>query len=224
MLLIDSDQEHLKSFREDISKDYLVDVAQNGEEGSFLAHVNDYDVVVVDGPIFDVPEYEICQNVRLVNKQAALIVLGDRIDPRLTTIACVACLDSGADVFLATPLMFSEINAQIRALLRKKKDFIDSYIVSKPNLELNLKSHEIKICGLAVYLRRKEYDILEYLFLNAERIISKEEILEHLWCSGLETASNTVEVHIRSLRQKIEKPFGIIFIKTVKGFGYKYTS
>jgi DNA-binding response OmpR family regulator len=218
LLLVDSDKDNINSFREEIERDYVVDVAYSGQEGVYLAQTNDYDVIVLDTPISDIPDEEVCKNSRIANAAAPIIVLAK--EP--TALARrIPCLDSGADVFLAKPVASTELCAQVRALLRRSKDIASGNIITKGPIEIDLKRRAVRVHGVSKNLRRKEYDLLVYMLLNQGRVVSKEEILEHVWYESIYVLSNTVEVHVRNLRKKLEDATGPEIIKTVRGFGYE---
>lgn len=217
ILLIEDDITHMDELKTEVEKQYVVDVAYNGVEGTYLSQVNDYDAIVVDSSLPDMDGLEVCKKTRSAKVDSPILFLADggRKKYKLDS------LDAGADAFLSKPVDKKEFKAKLRALLRRRDTKFVSNLVKVGVLEINFKNRVVRANGKKLDLRRREYDILEYLVVNQGRVVSKEEILEHVWHGGLNVFSNTVEVHIKNLRDKLEKPFGEKLIHTVRGFGYK---
>jgi two-component system OmpR family response regulator len=130
-------------------------------------------------------------------------------------------MDCGADMVLTKPVEVRALRACLRNLIKKDHHKPGKNTLQVGDLRLNLRTRKVTRSEVEIVLRRKEYEILECLMLNAGNIVSKELLLEHAWDYGLEVMSNTLEVHIRNLRNKIDRPFGTKTIRTVRGFGYK---
>lgn len=216
ILMVEYDKKFLDEFLIEVEKDFVVDVACNGVEGTYLSQINDYDVMVIDHNLPDMCGSEVCRLTRTAEIDTPILYLSDNSEEKTK----VECLDAGADVHLSKSIGKDGLKAQVRALVRRKTLFNGGSNLKIGKLEMNLKSRKVFISQIPVDLRRKEFDLLEYLLLNVGKVLSKEEILEHVWQNGIYVFSNTVEVHIRSLRTKMEK-YGIHPIKTVRGFGYK---
>jgi len=216
ILLIDEDKEFLDDMLVEVEKDYVVDVVHNGVEGADLSQINDYDVMVVGDVLPDMEGLEVCKKTRTANITTPIIYVS-RTDDILRK---VESLDSGADVHIVRPISYIAFKAQIRALVRRKNHFNGGRFLEVGKIKMDLRKKVIIINGAEIKLRRKEYDLLEYLLLNKNRVVSREEILEHVWKEGIYIFSNTVEVHIRSLRGRLQK-HEIDAIRTVRGFGYK---
>lgn len=216
VLFIEEDLGYINALMGELTRDYVVDVAHTGEDGAYLSEVNDYDVILVGDKLPDYSGLEVCNLTRSANCLSPIILLsnnfsGDKI---------IECLENGGDLCFPRNLTPHQISHSVSALIRKnhelKKDpvKIRDYYFDFCNKSVSVKGNEVK-------LRRKEYDILEYLVLKRGRVVSKEEILEHIWVSGIYLFSNTVEVHITNIRNVLEKPFDIKLIETVRGFGYR---
>lgn len=216
ILLIDEDKEFLDSMLVEVEKDYVVDVVYNGVEGTDLSQINDYDVMVVGDILPDMEGIEVCKKVRIANITTPIIYTSR--DNNVS--GKIAGLDSGADVHLVKPISHTAFKAQIRALVRRKNYFNGGVVLEAGKIRMDLRKKVVLINGIEAKLRRKEYDLLEYLLLNKNNVVSKEAILEHVWKEGIYIFSNTVEVHIRSLRERLQK-CGVDAIRTVRGFGYK---
>lgn len=132
----------------------------------------------------------------------------------------VVGLDSGADDYLAKPFSFEVLTARIRALMRRPHDVVDTALTAQ-DLEMDVANHTVKRAGKDVKLSNKEFGILEYLLRNKNRILSKSNIMTHVWDFDADILPNNVEVFINYLRGKVDKPFdGAPLIQTVRGFGY----
>ena len=130
-------------------------------------------------------------------------------------------LDAGADDYLAKPFSLDELLARIRAVLRRGSSLLND-VLKVGDLTLNTSTFEVKRSGILINLSKKEYDLLEYFMINANKTISKEKLINHVWDYDSDILLNTVEVYIGYLRNKIDKPFkDKKMLQTVRGFGYK---
>jgi DNA-binding response OmpR family regulator len=221
LLFIHEDADYTADLLPDIEQDYVVDVAFSGAQGTELSQINDYDVLVVSASLSDMTSSSVCENARQAKIEGPIIVVAPSDPSNVSPSTKIACLDSGADVFCTLPANSRELNAQVRALVRRHSLSTSlSDIICIGAVVIDLKTRQVCVYGHTIKLSRKEYDILQYLMLNKNKIVSKEELLEHVWLRGIYILSNTVEAHIGYLRKKIDKPFKIKFIKTIRGFGY----
>lgn len=220
VLIIEEDPNIMRDILDEVEKNYLVDVAYNAAEGTYLSQVNDYDAIVVDSTLSDMDGVEVCKTTRSANVDAPIVLISDE--------KCVSykvrSLDAGADCLLGKPIDTTELLAEMRTLIRRKSGFGSNNEICLGRISLDVRSREVKVDDRAVVLRRKEYDVFEYLVFNKGRNVSKEELLEHVWRSGVYILSNTVEVTVKSLRDKLEECLGCRLIKTVPGFGYRLES
>jgi two-component system OmpR family response regulator len=217
ILLVEDDKELLDDVLTEVEKDYVVDVAYSGVEGTYLSQINDYDVMVFDAELPDMDGVEICRVTRSANIKTPIILLHDSCELSNKVMS----LDAGADVNLQKPINIPEVKAQVRALTRRNSSNSGSCILKVGKLEVDCRQKLVLVKGRIVHLRRKEFDLLEYLVINRKRIVPKEEILEHVWEKGIYIFSNTVEVHIKSLRERFRRLAGKNIIRTVRGFGYR---
>jgi DNA-binding response OmpR family regulator len=207
----ESDESFINEFRDY----YTVDLAHSDDEGAYLCDINDYDAVVVDdsGKLL---KPEICKTVRenLADTFAPIVyVLRDN-----NFNQNIPLLEAGADVCLHKPVQTQEIRTQLLALLRRKNNGNPEIVIS--HVHLHVKEQTVIYKRHKLDLRRKEYELLEHLFINKNKIISKEKLLEHIWQDSIYIFSNTVEVHMLNLRKKL-KTYGIIdLVKTSRSFGY----
>jgi len=213
ILVIEDDKQTAETIR-DVMKDYYaVDVAGNGEDGEYKASINDYDAIVLDIVLPDLSGIEVCKKIRENGIKTPILMLTGRLE----TKDKVTSLDAGADDYLTKPFKFAELLARLRALMRRNPDTLPSNILQVDNLTLDTTTNKVKINSDEIELRRKEFGLLEYLMRNRGRVVTRSMVLEHVWDSDTDPATNTVDVHINSLRGKIGKPL----IKTVHGLGYK---
>ncbi len=217
VLFVNNDADSAVDMCSAIDKHYLLDVAHNGEEGVYLSQVNDYAAIVVEADLGDMENTDLCKVTRGEDQETPIIVLLDEDDLEKK----LDSLDCGADAVLTKPVQAREIVAYLRSLIKKASGVKGSNMLSVGNLTLDLSSKEVDRGGQGIELSRKEFGPLECLMLNKGRIVSKERLLEQVWEMGFETFSNTLEVHIKSLRDKVDRPFEKRLIKTVYGFGYK---
>ena len=196
---------------------FEVSIASDGEEALILGKDEEFDCIVLDRMLPLKEGVEVCKELRESNIKTPIIMLtaksgvNDKIEG----------LDAGADDYLAKPFSLDELLARIRALLRRPNVILNEEI-KVGDLVLNTTTFEAKRNGKTIILSKKEYDLLEYLMRNANKTISKEKIINHVWDFDSDILPNTVEVYMGYLRNKIDKPFkDKKILQTVRGFGYK---
>ncbi len=196
---------------------FAVDLAYDGESAYEEAAVNEYDVLILDLGLPKLDGIEVSKKLRAEKNKIPILML----TARDTVTAKIKGLDSGADDYLVKPFEFKELLARIRALLRRSQKE-PSLLLTIGELTLDPVSHVVKRKGKEVELSAKEYALLEYLMRNSGHILSKTQIIDHVWDSSLDPFSNVVDVYIGYLRDKIDRPSsGKPLIHTVKGLGYK---
>jgi two-component system, OmpR family, response regulator len=219
ILLVQDDLDYLSDHIAEIEKEYVVDVAYTASDGCFMSEVNDYDVIVVDGCLPNNSGRYFCKDVRESNIASPILYLSDTV----TASDRVNYLYDGANVCIPRSITSQELNAQIKALARLRYRFAGSNCIKffDGALILDLVLQQVRLFNVEIPLRRKEFCILEHLVINRGKLVSKEELLDHIWDDGLLVKSNSLEVHIRNLRLKLEKPLGYKLIRTLRGFGYR---
>jgi DNA-binding response OmpR family regulator len=193
---------------------WATDVAYDGEKGYDMASTEDYDVIVLDLMLPKMDGMEICRKLREEEIHTPILMLtarGELSDK-------VEGLNSGADDYLVKPFAFEELLARVKALSRRPKETKNEILKTK-NLTLNTSTFDVKMSGKIIELSRKEFALLEYLMRNAGRVVSKDNIIAHVWDYESDILPNTVEVFVGYLREKLGKNI----IKTIRGFGYKIT-
>ncbi len=217
ILLVEDDTAIARSLKEGLEDEvYAVDVAHDGDEGYRTATADDYDVIILDVMLPEMNGYEVCRALRQDGNQTPILMLTARDAER----DIVEGLDIGADDYLAKPFSFEVLLARIRALLRRPNEKLEE-VLRVGDLTLDPSSKKVMRASQEINLTAKEYGVLEYLMRNASKVLSKEQIISHVWDFDADVLPNNVELFIMFLRRKIDKPFDSKLIHTVPGFGYK---
>ena len=197
---------------------YAVDVSGNGEQALYQASVNEYDLVILDLMLPVKDGYQVCRELRAAGFRAPILMLTarDAVDDR------VEGLDSGADDYLTKPFDFKELLARLRALRRRSAELRPA-VARVADLTLNTASHAVERGGRAVSLTAKEYALLEFLVLNAGRVVGREAIAEHVWDESFDPFSNVIDVYVKRLRAKLDTGYSRRLIHTRRGEGYILT-
>jgi len=216
VLLVEDNSLLVASLHTILKRDYIVDVAQTSAEA--LQQVDhDCDVVILDLGLPDIPGLVVCQRLRdLGFKMPILIITGD---DRMTSR--VQLLNSGADDYVIKPFHADEIRARLSALLRRPPLSLESERICCDDLTIDVQKRQVTRSGIEVQLRRKEFDILEYLARHPGEVKTREMILHYAWDTTKVHWSGVVDVHIKRLRDKIDRPFHHPLIKTAYGLGYR---
>ena len=178
---------------------YAVDIAADGEQALYHAAVNEYDLVMLDVLLPLKDGHTVCRELRAAGFRAPILMLTarDAVDDR------VAGLDAGADDYLAKPFDFKELLARLRALARRSAD-VRPRVIRVADLSLDTASHRAARAGAPVSLTAKEYALLEFLMLNEDRVVGREQIAQHVWDESFDPFSNVIDVYIRRLRAKLD--------------------
>ena len=216
ILLVEDEEKLLESIREGlVHSGYAVDTALDGEEGSFMAFTNDYDLIILDINLPKKDGFEILKEVRARDSEVNIIMLTalSDVDDR------VKGFDLGANDYVLKPFHFEELKARIRSLLRRKTTIKDAVIETK-GISFDTTKRTFKIDGENLKLTAKEAGILEYLFFNLGRYVTTEELMEHVWNDEVDIFSNVVRVHMSALRKKLKAKLGKNIIRNEIGKGY----
>lgn len=219
ILIIEDDYKIARALKSGLEQEaYAVDIETDGITGLLAAENQTYDLLILDRMLpggYD--GIEIAKQLKQIGKEAPILMLTakDAITDR------VSGLDAGADDYLVKPFAFEELLARVRALLRRPEP-TGGTVIKYADLILDPGSRQVSRRGVPLQLTLKEYGLLEYLMRNAEVVISKDQIIEHVWNFDADILPNTVEAYIGYLRNKIEKPFkgAPLLIHTKRGFGY----
>ena len=217
ILLVEDDTAIAQSLKEGLEDEaYAVDVVHDGDEGCRTATADDYDVIILDVMLPEMNGYEVCRALRKDGNQTPILMLTARDAER----DIVEGLDMGADDYLAKPFSFEVLLARLRALLRRPNEKLEE-ILRVGDLTLDPSLKKVMRAAQEISLTAKEYAVLEYLMRNAGKVLSKEQIISHVWDFDADVLPNNVELFVMFLRRKIDKPFSSKLIHTVPGFGYK---
>jgi two-component system OmpR family response regulator len=195
---------------------YAVDVAGDGTNGLWLATENDYDAVVLDVMLPDLDGFEVCRRARAAGRWAPVLLLTarDAVEDR------VRGLDAGADDYLTKPFSFAELAARVRALVRRGTG-VRPATLEVGDLRLDPATHKAWRGETEVALSPKEMALLELLMRHPDEVVTRTQILDHVWDFAYDGLSNVVDQYIAYLRKKVDRPFGRDDIETVRGVGYR---
>ena len=191
-----------------------VDVLREGTMAGDQARAVDYDAVVLDLMLPGRSGFQVLRDIRARKPSLPVIILTakDAVDDRITG------LDSGADDYMVKPFALAELSARLRAVLRRGAP--RENVLRVADLEVDTVSRVVRRAGRRVDLKPKEYALLEYLIRNSGRPVTRSLIIEHVWDMHFDSVSNVVEVHVNSLRNKLDRGFSTSLIHTVRGVGY----
>jgi two-component system OmpR family response regulator len=195
---------------------YAVDVAGNGEDAVWLGTENDYDAVVLDVMLPDFDGFEVCRRLRAAGRWQPVLLLTarDAVQDR------VAGLDVGADDYLTKPFSFAELCARLRSLIRRGAVERPTVLITG-DLSLDPATRRVRRGLRSIDLTNKEFVLLEYFMRHPGEVLSRTRLLEHVWDFNYDGGSNVVDVYVRYLRSKIDRPFRKRSIETIRGAGYR---
>lgn len=203
------------------SQNFLCDLSFNGTDASEKIAINLYDFVLLDLGLPDYNGLDLIKEAQKNNSEASFII----ITARGAVEDKVKGLDLGADDYLAKPFALTELLSRINAVARRK------FKISNPDIvlgdfTLQIKSRKLLCKGSEVDLTKKEYDLLQYLVLNHNKVLTRHQLYEHIWGNMLDDQydSNFIDVHIKNLRKKLNNHAPIAWLETVRGVGYKITT
>jgi two-component system, OmpR family, response regulator len=216
LLVIDDNRALIRSLRDFLSKDFVIDAANSIRDGLRLATSTANDVIVLDISLPDGLGSDLCKQVRMAGITTPILVLTavDNVQSR------VDLLNNGADDYLIKPFSLAELRARLFALLRRAPAAYNTTRLTFGDLVMDVGKRQVKRQGHDIILRRKEFDILEYLLRNKGHAVTRTMIFNHVWESDKDRWHNTVDVHIKHLRDKVDRPFETPLIRTAYGIGY----
>jgi two-component system, OmpR family, response regulator len=199
-----------------VEEGYAADVARTGEDALWMAQATPYDAIVLDVMLPDLDGFDLCRELRENGVWSPVLMLTarDGVEDR------VAGLDSGADDYLTKPFSFAELLARLRALTRRGPAERPTVLTVGP-LRLDPATRQVWRSDAEVELSAKEFALLETFMRRPGQVLSRLDLLDHAWDYGYENRSNVVDVYVRYLRAKIDRPFGRHSIETVRGAGYR---
>ncbi len=216
LLVVEDDRRLADVLRRGLAEEgYAVDLCENGKDAVLQAELQQYDLLIVDIMLPGKDGLAVCRELRSMGVSSPILVL----TARDTVDDVVRGLEAGADDYLTKPFAFRELRARLQSLLRRASGWTSPRL-QIGDLILDAASREVRRAGQHLSLTNKEYQLLEYLVHNRGRILSRTMIQEHIWGYGYEGLSNTVDVHMKRLREKIDAPDEPSMIETVRGVGY----
>lgn len=197
---------------------YSVDAAYDGQEGQDLAELAPYDLIILDVLLPAKDGFEVCRDLRRrrIHTPILLLTARDSVDDR------VQGLDCGADDYLVKPFAMRELLARLRALLRRQQPYQPGRL-EMGSLVVDPITHTVERAGQPIELTPKEFALLEFLLYHPNQVVTREMIEQHIWNYDFECESNVIDVYVRRLRRKIDDPFPIKLLTTVRGIGYRLT-
>lgn len=217
VLVVEDEHRIAQAIREGLEEEgYAVDVEHDGEDGYNAARADEYDIIILDIMMPLMNGYEVCQKLRQEGNHTPILMLTAKDQDK----DVVQGLDTGADDYLPKPFSFDVLLARVRALLRRPHESLGEVLqVADMTLDPALKI--VTRGDQEISLSNKEFAILEYFMRNPGRVLSKNNIMTHVWDFDADILPNNIEVFITYLRSKIDRPFGKPLIHTIRGFGYK---
>lgn len=221
VLVIEDEHKIARAIKKALEQEsYAVDVSFDGDDGHAMATTEPYDAMIIDRMLPGAHNgLDIVKDVREQGIHTPILFLTalGRTEDKTTG------LNSGADDYLVKPFAIEELLARVRALLRRPSKQHSS-VLAADGLSLNTVEHTVTHNGKELQLTAKEFGLLEYLLRNKNRILTKDTIIAHVWDYDADILPNTVEVYIKYLRNKVDKPFKTNLIQTVRGFGYRLSA
>ena len=216
LLIIEDELELQESIKKGLEMDgYSVDAASSGEQGLYLAEIENYDLVVLDLNLPDIFGMDVLKKLISINENIKVLILTahSEIDTKILG------LDLGASDYMVKPFHFEELEARIRMLLRRKF-LVEKTVLRFDEMEFDMTKRKLRIGGKEIPLTKKETAILEYFMLNTDRLITAEELISHAWDADADEFSNSVRVHLTTLRKKVKAELGYNPICNKVGEGY----
>ncbi len=199
-------------------QNYNCDVAFNGKSAAEKIHLNNYDFVLLDLGLPDMDGLDLLREARKKGSEATFIILTARgeVEDKITG------LDLGADDYIPKPFSLAELQSRMQAILRRKHG-LKTNIMSIQDFEIDIQNRTVICKGNSINLTKKEFDLLHYLALHKNRVLTRMQLTEHIWGDVLEDdyESNYIDVHVKNLRKKLSTQAPIEWFETVRGVGYR---
>jgi DNA-binding response OmpR family regulator len=216
ILIIEDEQRLARLLKQGLEEQgFVVDMAHDGSEGQFMAENYSYDAILLDLLIPEVDGLTILKTLRAQGKGVPILIITARGDVEDR----IRGLNLGADDYLAKPFDLEELIARIHALIRRSRGQSSS-LIKIGDLIIDTNTRTVSRSEVEIALTAREYDVLTYLALNSGKVISRNELIEHIYTTDCELDSNVIDVYINYLRNKIDKSFVSPLIHTVRGAGY----
>lgn len=217
ILLVEDDRQTANFLQKGLTETgYVVDWADNGEDGLHLTNNSQYDALIVDRMLPKRDGLSLIQSLRSQGNQTPVLILSalGEVDNR------VEGLRAGGDDYLVKPYAFSELLARLQALMRRAQPTQEQTILKLRDLEMDLLKRRVTRAGMVINLQPREFVLLEYLMRHAGQAVTRTMLLEKVWDYHFDPQTNVIDVHISRLRSKIDKDFDVPLLHTVRGAGY----
>jgi two-component system OmpR family response regulator len=217
VLIVEDDGKMARLLRRGLRDDGMAaDVTARGEDALWMAGATGYDVIVLDVMLPGVDGFEVCRRLRESGVRSPVLMLTarDAVDDR------VRGLDTGADDYLTKPFSFAELGARLRALARRGP-VERAPVLAVGSLRLDPSVRRVWRGDAEIGLSAREFALLETLMRHPGQVLDRLQLLDHVWDGEYENRSNVIDVYIRYLREKVDRPFGVASIETVRGAGYR---
>lgn len=197
---------------------YTAEVAEEGRKGYSMAQCGKHDIIILDLMLPNLSGIEICRRLRAegINTPIIMLTAKDDVSDKVTG------LDVGANDYMTKPFAIEELLARMRVALKNTDKVASSPIVKAGRLTLDRDKYEVKFDDTPISLTKKEFELLSFLMINKNIVLSREQIVESVWGYEYEAETNVTDVYIRYLRSKIDEAFNTSYIKTVRGIGYQF--
>jgi len=219
LLLIEDDHGIADALVQALATSYLVDHAPTGKLGLYRHDTETYAAIILDLNLPDASGLAICQQLRERGAQAPILILSGQSQ----VLAKINLLDAGADDYLTKPFSLGELKARLRVLERRASQITPvASELTVSGVILSARHHEVRRDNQLIQLRRKEFVLLNCLMERAGKVVSRETLTRYAWQGGDDPWTNTIDVHIKYLRDKLDRPFETPLIRTVHGLGYRF--
>ena len=221
ILLIEDNRSIASALCEALQTSFKIEIAHTGKAGLYHADSSHIDLILLDLQLPDINGLDVCQMLRERGIQTPIII----ISAEAKILSKINLLDAGADDYLTKPFSLGELKARMRTLLRKNPSQsplpVLKTMLSVGELTLDQAKHEVTRSGKLLPLRKKEFNLLECLMVNAENVVSRQQLIDYAWPGADKPWANTIDVHIKFLRDKVDREFEFKMIETVHGVGYR---
>lgn len=221
LLLIEDSPTISETLTQALSSSYDIDVAKDGEQGLAKVNQESYEAIILELGLPDRSGLAVCEELRNRGISAPILVISNDTN----VLTKIKLLDAGADDYLTKPFSLGELKARLRVLQRRTSEQLEfrhtPSSLTIGELTLDRAGRQVKRKGEIIDLRRKEFAILECLMLRAGTVVSRDTLTRYAWDGSEDNWTNTIDVHIKYLRDKVDRPFEIQLIKTVHGLGYR---
>ena len=218
ILLIEDDVGISSALKQALAGSYKVTCVTEGSKGIAMAATGAYQLIILDLGLPDMSGLEVCRQLRIDGILTPILILtADAV-----ILHKINVLDAGANDYLTKPFSLGELKARLRVLARQVGSELPlPQFLCLDDLILDSATHQVRRAGQLIALRRKEFAMLECLLQNAGTVVTRQALMHYAWQGNQDPWTNTIDVHIKYLRDKIDRPFAIPLIKTVHGLGYK---